>query len=531
MTEIKNKNEFVHHVCDSLALSDKLSGLQLELLCRVIKITLVKDAYRRELDLTRIIRLLTPGNWYQARHPVTPERLKRGAKSPLLDLETSYSELENANPVIHRAVTSGFRLYIERLSDQKIKSHDEIRTAAAAAYQLAACHANGFGVSFQPGECLHWLLLTAEHGLQQASDALPNVTGTLHMLTGASGDDTKESAKKSSIISELCAQEAPALEPVTKDSDVIAEMLPVDAKTISSTPTLLYASENCKYDDLKSLLAASVVPIASEDGVSPIHFLSFWSLEKAKVLGSRLILAGADINALAKHSALIKGTPFMWSVYRDCLEHSSILLALGADPTILTDDGDDSLSYAAKLHRISHLQMILKSIPLVRVRGCINRLIEAAIGSQNPFARMKMHGQNWQSETIKTLHLLQNWHALMPDSIDFKNLVLQALHESLKTEFSRKNSDIQISFIKETSIHQFDLRNLLHESVLTFNIELFKSLLDYGVPINCFDKHKKSLLHLCAKIPDHAIAATEFAPCLLDRGAELDAQNKNENTP
>ena len=208
MTEIKDKDELVQHVCDSLALSDKLSGFQLEILCKVIKITLVKDSYRRELDLMRIIRLLTPDNRYQARHPVTPKRLVGDAKYPLLDLETWYSELENASPVVHYAVTSGFQLYVKRLSDQKIKSHDEIRTAAAAAYQLATCHANGFGVSFQPEKCLDWLLLAAEHGLQQASDALPNVTGALHMLSGASGDDTKEAAKKSATISELWAQGA-----------------------------------------------------------------------------------------------------------------------------------------------------------------------------------------------------------------------------------------------------------------------------------------------------------------------------------
>ena len=535
MTEIKDKDELVQHVCDSLALSDKLSCFQLEILCKVIKITLVKDSYRRELDLTRIIRLLTPDNRYQARHPVTPKRLVGDAKYPLLDLETWYSELENASPVVHYAVTSGFQLYAKRLSDQKIKSHDEIRTAAAAAYQLAACHANGFGVSFQPEKCLEWLLLAAEHGLQQASDALPNVTGALHILSGASGDDTKEAAKKSATISELWAQgalrENTAVEPLTTNYDAVAEILPIDANIVSSTSTLLSASENCKYDDLESLLAASVVPIASEDGVSSIHFLSFWSLEKAKALGSRLVLAGADINALAKHSALIKGTPLMWSVHRDCLEHSSILLALGADPTILTDDGDDSLSYAARLHRTSHLRMLLESIPLVKIRGCIGRLIEAAASSQSPFARMKMHGENWQSEAIKTLHLLQGWNALMTDSTDFMNLVLQALHGSLKAKYGRKNSDVQISFIKETSIHQLDLRNLLRESVLTFNVKLFESLLDYGVPINSLDEHKKSLLHLCAKIPDHATAATEFAPRLLDRGAELDAQDKNGSTP
>ena len=535
VTEIKDKDELVQHVCDSLTLSDKLSDFQLKLLCKVIKITLVKNSYRRELSLTRIIRLLTPDNWYQARHPVTPQRFVGDAKSPLLDLETWYPELENASPIVHHAVTSSFRPYIARLSDQRIKSHDEIRIAAAAAYQLATCYANGFGVYFQPEECLHWLLLAAEHGLQQASDALPNVTTALHILTRASGDDTKETAKKSAIIGELWApkaiKESTALEHLTENYDAVAAILPIDASTVRSASTLLDASEKCKYDDLESLLAASVVPIASEDGVSPIHFLSFWSLEKAEVLGSRLILAGADINALAKHSALIKGTPLMWSVHRDCLEHSSILLVLGADPTMLTNDGDDSLSYAARLHRTSHLRLLLESIPLIKVRGCIGRLIEAAASSQSPFARMKMHGENWQSEAIKTLQLLQGWNALTPESADFQDLVLQALHRSLKAEYGRKNSDIQISFIKETSIHQLDLRNLLRESVLTFNTELFESLLDYGVPIDCLDEHKKSLLHLCAKIPDHATAATKFAPRLLDRGAELDAQDKNGNTP
>ena len=536
ITEIKVKDELVQHTCDSLALSDNLSGFQLELLCNVIKITLVKDSRRRELDLTRIIKLLTPNKWYQARYPITPKRLEGDAKYPLLDLEMWYSELENASPVVHHAVTSGFQLYAKRLSDQKIKSYDEIRTATAAAYQLATCQANSFGVSFQPENCLNWLLLAAEHKFQQASDALPNVSRAFHTLSGASEDDAKEATKKSAIISELCAQgalrENTAMEPLTTDYEAVAEILLNNPKIVSSTSTLLNASANCTYDNLESLPAASAALTVSEDGVSPIHFLSFWSLEKAKALGSRLIQAGADINASAKHSALTKGTPLMWSVRRDCLEHSSILLALGADPTILTDDGDDSLSYAARLHRSSHLQMLLENIPLVKTRGCICRLIEAAASSQSHFARMKMHGENWQSEATKTLQLLQRWHALMHDSTDFKSLVLQALHGSLKAKHGRRNSDVQISFIRETSIHQLDLRNLLRESVLTFNLELFKSLLDYGVPINnCLDKHKKSLLHLCAKIPDHVTAAAEFAPRLLARGAELDARDENGSTP
>lgn len=60
------------------------------------------------------------------------------------------------------------------------------------------------------------------------------------------------------------------------------------------------------------------------------------------------------------------------------------------------------------------------------------------------------------------------------------------------------------------------MSHLLCGSVLIFNTELFDGLLDYDVSvINIFDR-KKSLFHLCAKISDHSLAATTFAPRLLD---------------
>ena len=64
---LKKEDRLIEHVCNSLEASGDFSHPELEMLFRVIKITLVKDPTRRELDIGRIIRFLTPNNWYQRR--------------------------------------------------------------------------------------------------------------------------------------------------------------------------------------------------------------------------------------------------------------------------------------------------------------------------------------------------------------------------------------------------------------------------------------------------------------------------------
>ena len=106
---LKDEDHLVQHVCASLALSQNFTRPQLEMLCEVIGMTLVKDPSHRELDMERIIRLLTPNNWYEARHPIPPKRLPIEVDAHLLDLEKWHSEFERVSPVVQTLMALGFQ--------------------------------------------------------------------------------------------------------------------------------------------------------------------------------------------------------------------------------------------------------------------------------------------------------------------------------------------------------------------------------------------------------------------------------------
>ena len=95
----------------------------------------------------------------------------------------------------------------------------------------------------------------------------------------------------------------------------------------------------------------------------------------------------------------------------------------------------------------------------------------------------------------------------------------------------RMNTDVQIDFIKANTIRPLDLTGLLRDSVTSFNTVLFNALLDYDVPVTDTYEQEKTLLHLCARIPDHSLASQEFAPRLVDLGAHLDALDGDGITP
>lgn len=92
MAKLKEGDRLVQHVCESLAFSDKFTRPQLEMLCEVMNVTLVEGSVRRELDMARIIRLLTPNNWYESRHVLPPERLPMDFEAQWLDIERWYSK-------------------------------------------------------------------------------------------------------------------------------------------------------------------------------------------------------------------------------------------------------------------------------------------------------------------------------------------------------------------------------------------------------------------------------------------------------
>ncbi|KAL8679203.1 MAG: hypothetical protein Q9186_004500 [Xanthomendoza sp. 1 TL-2023] len=194
-------------------------------------------------------------------------------------------------------------------------------------------------------------------------------------------------------------------------------------------------------------------------------------------------------------------------------------------------DGDDALSFAARLHSATHLRLLLENVRPAQVRGHLKRLIEAAAGGESRFKRIVRHGEQWKTAADETLSLLRRWHSLFPEAEDFSALLLPALLGGLKSPFGRINSDVQVGFIKAADLEPSAMSHLLRESVMSFNTDLFTELLDHGVPVSTTYQGGKSVLHLCAKIPDHNLAATEFAPRLLALGITLDQRDEEGITP
>lgn len=531
VARLKDEDVLVKHVCDSLALCGKFSRSQLEMLCEVINVTLVNDASRRELDMARIIRLLTPDNWFQPRHPLPPSRMPIQFDAQLLDIEKWHSEFDKASPVVLGLLASGFLDYAEGNTKRLGRNPEERQSAAA--YQLAICHANGFGVPFEPDECIKWLTFAAERGSQKAEDALPKIARVFNIQTKALL--VPPALNVTSALSSSWASDFPeegALLQAAHSDPLISTTSSGSAIRGNAPFSYFSAAETCRYDILDMLLLNTTKPGVSEDGVSPLHFLSMWDIRKAEDLGRRLVRAGADINTTAKRGATVGGTPLMWSVYGNHLDHSAVLLRLDADPMAMTADGEDALSFAARLHLVNHLRLLLENIRPAQLRGHIARLIEAAAGGESRFTRMIRHEERWKTAAAETLQLLKDWNTMFPDAKDFNSLLLPAIHRSLKkSDYGRMNTDVQIAFIEVNQIDPLLMSDLLRESILSFNVELFDALLDYGVRTTTLFERKKTLLHLCAKIPDHSLAATAFAPRLLDLGAVLDVQDEDGITP
>lgn len=528
VASLKEEDNLVQHVCTSLALSENFSRAQLAMLCEVINITLTQNPHHRELDLTRLIRLLMPNNWYHARHPVEPERISIDGEVQLLDLEKWYSEVKMASPVVQSRIARGFQEHAERpCGDSQISQANQ----SAAAYQLAVCYATGFGVAFQPDECLKWIKFAAETGSQKAQELLPKVIRTFNAvrkdvlhLPGS------ENVNPSGLQSAASVQEDDSFLFVD-DNGSVATHETIEDQDIEISWTILRAAEACRYDILELLLSRSIKPGVSEDGVTPLHFLSSWDISKAEELGRKLVQAGVNINGNAKRGSSVGGTALMWSVYGNHLEHSAILIKLGADPLVATDEGIDSLSFAAQLHLTPHLRLLLENVRPAHIRGHIRRLLEAAASGDSRFVRMIRHETEWKTASTKTLRLLNDWNSLFTDDPDFKNLLIPALHHSMNSAYGRMNADVQISYVDEAKINPLKLGNLLRDSIVSFNKELFEALLDRRVPVNGVFEQGRNLLHLCALIPDHITAAAVFAPRLIALGADIEGRDEAGLTP
>ena len=524
---LKDADHLVQHVCESLALSDRFSKAQLQMLSEVISVTLLKDSAKRELDIRRIIKLLTANSWFQERHPLPPARMPLEIDGNLLDLEKWYSEFEGVSPVVQRLIASGFQNLAQKKGDEF--SHETEEKQSAAAYQLAICYADGFGVPFKPEESLSWLNLAAGLGSQRAQEVLPVFSQALKVKTPPFQDPWKHEDAGSQLSSSWASTDFGVGRHDSFPAQQSGLTSPVGAK--KSQMSFLLAAETCNYDALEALLLSGTKPNSSPDGVSPLHFLSAWSIGRAEDIGRRLIAAGADINAHAERGSTVGGTPLMWSVIGDHIIHSEVLLKLGADPMAVNAVGEDALSLAARLHLTRHLRLLLENVRPTLFRTRLPRLVEAAAGGVSRFTRMTRHGENWMKACEDTFEILQKWNEILSGTESFSTIMLPALQGGLQTSFGRMNTDVQLSLIKKGLVTPSSLTGLLKDAVLTYNTELFNALLSLHVPTGQKYNGGKSLLHLCARIPDHNLAAVSFAIPLLRLGAEIDIKDENNVTP
>lgn len=304
---LKKDDRLVQHVYETLAVSDRFDRFQIEMLSEVMSITLALDPSRRELDLQRIIKLLTPNFWFESRHVLPPARLPTSIDAQLLDLEKWYSEFESASPVVQRYVAEGYRDDAMDIDAQGNSNQED--KASAAAFQLAICYANGFGVPFDPSECLKWCKTAADGGSLKAREALPKVAAAFDMdlkdyVDVSAPEDDSYSMLSSSVTSGRSKEEYVH---VDDRLQIALQQYSLGRKPTgpSSSWTLLKAAESCEYGVIESLLACGGKPTVSKDGVSPLHFLSSWKVNKAELLGQQLVEAGADINARAERGSTV----------------------------------------------------------------------------------------------------------------------------------------------------------------------------------------------------------------------------------
>ena len=528
---MKREDGLVDHICSSLNQSGNFSRPQLEVLNTIVKMTMVSNPSERELDFGRIIRMLRPDHWYEARHPEAPRRLPHAIDVQLLDLEKWYADLKMVSPIIQSKIVEGFSKYAEGTASR----HTNEERECAAALELGIANANAFGVDFDVDECLKWFRVAAEKGSHRAIEALPKLSKalqtdmpSLHSLSVADDSDNPGLSQSWASNFSWPSQTTTAADPArTTDVNELAQQL-------AKTWTLLSAAEKCRYDILDTLLssAATARPTSSQDGVNPLHFLSSWQFEKSEQLGKRLMQIGVDIDAVAKKGHSIGGTPLMWAVHGNHLQHVEVLMKLGANPLSVREDGMDALALAAALHLNDHLQVLLENVRPNQIRGHIPRLMEAAMSGESRYLRMLRHENAWKTAPQHVAATLQRWNVIFPEAATSSDLLTDAIFNACtKSVYGRMNADISIGFIRDRALDKSKLIPLLRESVLNFHTEMFNFLLDYGVPATGTHHENKNLLHLCGSIPDHIVSSTSFAPRLMKLGVDLEGRDARGLTP
>ncbi|KAG7006613.1 hypothetical protein G7Y79_00013g033850 [Physcia stellaris] len=530
VTTLKNNDKLAEHVCQSLEMSVSLTEQQLSILRRVIRCTLTKDPSQRELDMARLIRLLSPDFWYHSRQIVSPKRISFDTDIKLLDIEKHFHELRKSDGVVKEHIAKSFQNYAKGLAGDKVQK-------PGAAYQLAVCYALGFGVAFQPDECLKWLNIASMGGFGPAQVALPRFAHVFHdelrdyvipTAADAMEDLSLDSARNPS-------HEVPNIVGASPSEHVEYRggKFHHNGKVIEGTALLLKAAERGQYEIMEMTLSNGISGASgTEEGVTALHFLSFWDVEKAKYWGQKLIAAGGNINAIARRGTSVGGSPLMWAVSEDRKQHSQIIIELGGKPTASDILGNSALSFSAKLHLSDHMRLLLKSVRPAEIDGWLHCLLVSALSGESRFARIIRHGIEWKTVPQKINVLLQAWNLVVGETEDWHHVLLSAITESLDTTFGPSNTDIQLLFLDNSTVKPIECSRLLGASIIRDNKDLFDGLLQREVPITSRYENEKTLLHLCAQNPNSTTTHVYYAKKVLELpGVEINARDSTGRTP
>lgn len=411
------------------------------------------------------------------------------------------------------------------------------RPNAGAAYELAVCYAIGFGVPFKPEECVKWLNVAAMGGSVKAQQALPTFASVFNdELKDYVVAPSAEALDRDRLTVPLPGEKSLSLSGKTHENSFNITSKEgrfyLNGKTVDGNELLIQAAETCQYDALELLVSNGISGShVSKEGITALHFISSWDLSRAKLLAKKIIKAGGDINAIAGRGSSIGGTPLMWSVMQDRLDHSQIILDLGGSAT----SGRNKLNalvLSAHLHTIDHLRLLLGNTRPVEVFGLLQSLLVAAASGHSRFARIIRHAEKWETVPLEIFHLLRSWNVVFRESPDIKLLTFNALLESLNSSWGPSNTDIQVAFLDAAEIAPRECAALLRECIIRDNQSLFDELMRRKVPTTATFEKLKTCLHFCAQNPNNTTTTTYYAKRLLESdGVDVDARDETGLTP
>ena len=297
----------------------------------------------------------------------------------------------------------------------------------------------------------------------------------------------------------------------------------VNASNKSSQTTLMWACEKRKIVAINVLLNAGADPnIADTDGNTCLHDAVRRGFSKEAI--NAILNHGADVNASNKRSQ----TTLMLASKERNIYAIPVLLSAGADPSILDEDGNTCLHYAATedcrrkvLHAIvnngADVNSTNKSKVILLMAAGRSRIVATFYMPLNSEA--DKNGATWMDYAIskdckiEILHVV-NAHIDNTNATDRQNFI--------DILFARTdvNGYTIVGLLKtgtDPNIADAEGDTYLHNAVLRFcSMEVLRAIIYLGAGVNNRNKHNRTALVLASMIKNE-----DAITVLLDAGADL----------